>query len=276
MDKNKQYTKDIIDKDLYEELDETELLELVEEARLEALEKSRKRNEDPKAKPPFPKWMFWIIAFAMFFNIIAILPQTFSIPAVDFLIASAKLSTQDDIKEYKQAVVVIETDDSKGTGFAINERGDIVTNYHVVEGEETVTVAFPKLGLFSGEVKETFPEVDLALVTIDEEAMPHLTVASQFSGDEGESIYFIGNPLNFNGIANEGRILDWTFVRSKDEPVVMLDAPVYRGNSGSPVINDAGEVIGVIFATLDHDAYGRVGLFIPIDYFHERTEWEGI
>lgn len=270
MDKNNNYTQDIIDKDLYEEIEDEELLELIEEARLDALERARKRNEEPSAKPPLPKWLFWIVAFAMLFNVIAILPQTFSIPAVDFLITSAKLSTTDHIKQYKQAVVVIETDGSKGTGFAINEQGDIVTNYHVVEGEETVTVAFPKLGLFSGTVKETFPEVDLAVVTIDEQAMPHLTLASQFSEDYGEAIYFIGNPLNFNGIANEGTIIDWIFVQSKSEPVVMLDAPVYRGNSGSPVINQAGEVIGIVFATLEHGEHGRVGLFVPIDYFHER------
>lgn len=272
MDKKNDYTQDIIDRDLYEEFEDEELLELVEEARLEAVEKARKRNEEPSARPPLPKWLFWIVAFAMLFNVIAILPQTFSIPAVDFLITSAKLSTTEHIKEYKRAVVVIETDSSKGTGFSINEQGDIITNYHVIEGEERVTVAFPKLGLFTGEVKETFPEVDLAVVTIDEQAMPHLRLAPEFSEDYGEAIYFIGNPLNFNGIANEGTIIDWTFVKSKSEPVVMLDAPVYRGNSGSPVINKSGEVIGVVFATLEHDEYGRVGLFVPINYLHERMK----
>lgn len=275
MDKNKEYTKDIIDEDLYEELDEDELLDLVEKARLEALERARKREEKPKATPPFPKWMFWLIAFAMVFNVIAILPQTFSIPAVDFLMTSAKLSTQEDIKQYKEAVVVIETENSKGTGFSINEDGDIVTNYHVIEGEEKVTVAFPTLGLFTGKVVESYPEVDLATVSIEEapsERVPYLSLASSFSSDAEDSIYFIGNPLNFNGIANEGTIIDWAYVQSKEEPVVMLDAPVYRGNSGSPVIDEAGKVIGVVFATLDHDRYGRVGLFIPIDYLHERSE----
>ena len=47
----------------------------------------------------------------------------------------------------------------------------------------------------------------------------------------------------------------------------MMKAPVYRGNSGSPVLNKDGKVIGVIFATLDHDEHGRVGLFVPIDEY---------
>src|SRR5690625_7750205 len=84
-------------------------------------EKERKAKKQRTTKRPFPKWAFWLIASAMMFNIIALLPQTFSIPAIDFLITSAKLSTQSDIKSYKKAVVVIETNDSKGTGYSISE-----------------------------------------------------------------------------------------------------------------------------------------------------------
>src|SRR5699024_1337163 len=106
------------------------------------------------------------IALALVFNVVALLPQTFSIPAVEFIKTSAKLSAQEDIKSYKEAVVVIETEDSKGTGFAMNEEGDILTNYHVVEGNNTVTVAFPEDGLFSGEVVETYPDIDLAVLKV--------------------------------------------------------------------------------------------------------------
>src|SRR5699024_9726637 len=234
---------DVIDKDLYEELDEEELIELVEEARQDALQKEYEREKRRKEKKPrFPSWIFWVIAIAMVMNIIAYLPQTISIPAIDFLKISATLSIQDDI----------------------------ITNYHVIEGNNTVTVAFKEEGLYTGTVKETYPEVDLAVLEIDGDDVPHLPLADEFTLTEDEAVYFIGNPLRFTGIANEGQIMDYANVKSKEEPVVMLDAPVYRGNSGSPVINHDGEVIGVIFATLDSDTEGRVGLFIPIDYFHER------
>src|SRR5699024_10043308 len=123
--------KDIIDEDLYEEFDEEELHELVEEARKEALEKAAKREREKKPNTKFPKWVFWLIAAALVLNVIALLPQTFSIPAVEFLKTSAKLSAQENIKAYKEAVVVIETENSKGTGFAISETGAILTNYHV-------------------------------------------------------------------------------------------------------------------------------------------------
>ena len=270
---DKHYTRDIIDEDLYEEFDEEELLELVEAAREEALLKAKRRKEE-KPKSPFPKWVFWLIAVALMFNLVALLPQTFSIPAIDFLVTSAKLSTNAEIKKYKEAVVVIETEESKGTGFAISEDGTILTNEHVVDGNDKVTVAFPNHGLYTGNVMEKYPEIDIAVVQVEEveEALPFLSIDEHPTFEADEHIYFIGNPLQFTGIANEGTIIDYTNVKSKELPVLMLDAPVYRGNSGSPVINEKGDVIGVVFATLHHKDEGRVGLFIPMHYYVEFSQ----
>lgn len=262
---------DIIDEDLYEEIDEEELYELVQEEKIKALARAKARREE-KPKSIFPKWAFWLIAIAMLFNVFALLPQTFSIPAIEFIKTSARLSMQDDIQTYKEAVVVIETPDSKGTGFSINENGRIITNHHVVEGEETVTIAFPEHGLLQGTVVANFPEVDLAIVETDGENLPYLNLAEETTFTENEEIYFIGNPLRFNGIANEGEIIDYTQLASWNLPVLMIQAPVYRGNSGSPIITKDGDVIGVIFATLNHSEHGRVGLFVPIDYLYDSLE----
>ncbi|WP_164669634.1 S1C family serine protease [Virgibacillus doumboii] len=258
---------DIIDDDLYEEFDEEELKELVEDERQKAWARAHQKDSQ-KPKRPFPKWAFWLIAIAMVFNVFALIPQTFSVPAIDFLITSAKLSVQDDIQAYKKAVVVIEAGNTKGTGFAISSDGTIITNHHVVEGEKSVTVAFPDNELFSGEVVETYPSVDLAVLDVEGQNLSHLELADKTEFDENEPIYFIGNPLRFNGIANKGTVIDYIQLSDWEKPVIMLEAPVYRGNSGSPVINQEGKVIGVVFATLDHDTRGRVGLFIPIDYYY--------
>lgn len=273
MNEEKDSKEDIIDKDLYEEFDDEELYELVQEAKEEALQRARQRQEEEKKKTSrFPKWIYWLIAFAMVMYVFQMLPQSVSIPAVEFLKKSATLSLQDDIKQYKEAVVVIETNDSRGTGFSFTERGDILTNYHVIEGYKSVTVAFQDGSLFVGDVVETYPEIDLAVLKTDAEETPFLPLASSFIYEADEPIYFIGNPMRFTRIANEGTVIDYTYVKSKHEPVVMLDAPVYRGNSGSPVIDRNGEVIGVIFATTHHDEEGRVGLFIPIDYYYAKKE----
>ncbi|MFD1361347.1 S1C family serine protease [Lentibacillus salinarum] len=267
MDNDKR-NRDMMDDDLYEELDEEELYDLVEQERQKALARSREATNQ-KPRRPFPKWLFWLIAAVMVLNVASLIPRTFSIPTIDFLMTSAKLSTQDDIQAYKKAVVVIETDESRGTGFSISADGTIITNHHVIEGEDSVTVAFPEEGLFTGEVVATYPSVDLAVLHVDEEALPYLELAKQTSFEAGaEQVYFIGNPIRFNSIANEGKVIDYTDLNGWDRPVIMMEAPVYRGNSGSPVISQDGRVIGVVFATLHHDDYGRVGLFIPIDYYH--------
>lgn len=269
MDNWDQQHSDIIDEDLYEEFEDEELYELVKEAQREAIERARLEKKNPQPKQVFPKWVFWLIALAMTFNVFALLPQTFSIPAIDFLITSAKLSTQADVKEYKKSVVVIEAEDSRGTGFSIEGDGTILTNYHVIEGEETVTVGFPDDGLFTANVVDTYPSIDLAVLKVEGEDLPYLDLAPETTFEQDELVRFIGNPLRFQGIANEGAVIDYIQLSSWEKEVVMIKAPIYRGNSGSPIINTDGQVIGIVFATLNEEEHGRVGLFIPIDYYYE-------
>ena len=250
------------------DIDDEELQELVLEAQREALSKEGREKMDNKPKRPFPKWLFWLISIVMVVNTFIIVFEIYSIPAIDFLKTSAQLSTQEDISTYKKSVVVILTADSKGTGFSISSEGKILTNYHVVEGNDTVSVSFPEDGRFSANVVETYPTIDLAVLEVDGNNLPFLPLADQPAFVENEPIYFIGNPLRFTGIANEGTIIGEVLLKDWDEPVMMIKAPVYRGNSGSPVLKHDGQVIGVVFATLEHETHGKVGLFIPIDTYY--------
>jgi len=266
---------DIIDDDLYEEIDDEELIEIVEEEKQKALERERQEKEEKKGPPAFPKWAFYLIAFMMVLNVMAFLPKTFSIPAIDFLMKSAELSTNEEIDTYQESVVVVESGNSKGTGFAISKDGYIITNHHVVDNDKRISVGFPEDGLYSGEIVAEFEEVDLAILKVDTdegETLPHLTLADKTEFEKREHVYFIGNPLRFNGIANEGEVIGYTRLSDWDQDVIMLDAPIYRGNSGSPVINMDGEVIGVVFATIRKDEYGKVGLAVPITYYYEKIE----
>ncbi|MBS4216963.1 trypsin-like peptidase domain-containing protein [Bacillus sp. FJAT-49711] len=261
-----------VDSDLTEDLDDEEMYKLVKEAQREALEKALQERENPQSKRIMPKWVFWLIAVIFLFSSFSFFFEIYSIPAIEFLKTSARLSVDKDIQLYKKSVVTITTTDSKGTGFSISSDGSILTNYHVIDGNAQVTIAFPDEGMFIADVVDTYPEVDLALLKIKGKNLPYLQLAENPEIYENEPVRFIGNPLRFSGIVNEGTIIDYTQLRDWDDEVVMMQAPVYKGNSGSPVLNEDGQVIGVVFATMKHKDYGKVGLFIPIQQFFNKTK----
>lgn len=264
--------KDRIKEDWEEEIDDEELQQLVLEAQAEALLKAREEKNHPPRKRPFPKWIFYLMALVLFVNTFGIILQIYSIPAIEFVKTSARLSAQEDIATLKKAVVVVLTDDSKGTGFSISEDGKVITNYHVIEEKNSITVGFPDGDRYRAEVTETYPEIDLAVLQVPGEDLPYLTLADQMASQQGDHITFIGNPLRFTGIANEGTLIESYQLSDWEVPVMMMKAPVYRGNSGSPVINKEGLVIGVVFATIEHADHGKVGLFIPIEEYYKATK----
>src|SRR5699024_6152412 len=143
-------------------------------------------------------WIFWLIALMLAFHMFALFPQSISVPIVDFLITSTKLSANEEIAEYKQSVVVVETDDSRGTGFSFTEDGLIMTNYHVVEGEEQVNISFDDEGLFHANVLVRYTDIYLAILKKKTtETLPHIELAQETKFNKDEAIYFIGNPLKF-------------------------------------------------------------------------------
>ena len=268
------YTDRIEDKSSQEidgEISDEELQVLVLEAQREALDKAALEKSTSKPRHSFPKWIFWLMSITMLISTFSVVFEIYSIPAIDFLKTSMKLSQQEDIAGYKEAVVVVVTEDGKGTGFSISSDGTILTNYHVIEGNTAITVVFPDKGRFTANVVNTYPSVDLAVLDVDAENLPFLELAEQTTFTDHEPIYFIGNPLSFKGIANEGTVIDYTQLTDWDVPVIMMEAPVYRGNSGSPVLNRSGDVIGVVFATLKHETHGKVGLFVPIDEYYNNA-----
>ncbi|MGG0668001.1 S1C family serine protease [Sporosarcina koreensis] len=249
----------------FEDLTEDEMHELVLEAQQEALQ----QQEETTPKKEIPKWFIWLLSTMLFLSTFAGLFQIFSIPAIDFLIVSASLSKQEDIEAYKKSVVVIVTEDGKGTGFSVSSDGIILTNYHVVEENHSISVVFPDAGRYEATVKETFPTIDMAVLEIDGDDLPYLTIDHSSKMTKSDPVTFIGNPLNFKGIANVGSILAPIKLSGWTDEVMMIQAPVYRGNSGSPVLNEDGKVIGTIFATLDHQEHGKIGLFIPISLLND-------
>ncbi|WP_225229602.1 S1C family serine protease [Sporosarcina quadrami] len=269
---DEKYEQDVEQVDLSsiddEDLTEEQMNKLV----LKAQEESRLHRKELIPTKRIPKWFIWMLSITLVLSTVAGLFQVFSIPAIDFLMTSAKLSQEEDISIYKESVVVVVSEDGKGTGFSISKDGIILTNYHVIENKESIYVVFPEDGRFEATVLETFEDIDVAVLKIEGSHFPSLTLAENPKIEKDDAITFIGNPLSFKGIVNEGTILAPLKLADWQAEVMMIQAPVYRGNSGSPVFNKAGEVIGIVFATLNHNEYGKVGLFIPIDLYYDKLK----
>lgn len=263
-----------------EPLTEEEFLELVLAEQEKALEEERQRrlNGQPKKRQqrPIIRFAVYIMAFALLFNTFAIIFQIYSIPAIEFIKVSTKLSQQEDIQQYKKAIVEVSSENSKGTGFAISADGYILTNEHVIDDALALTVVFPDNGLYKAHVIASNPEVDLAILKVEtEEELPYLPLANIFQPSK-QHVYVIGNPLYFTGIANEGTVLEPLQLDDWQEPVMMLQAPIYKGNSGSPVLTEDGQVIGVVFATTKHEEHGRIGLFVPLELVQRELQLIGL
>ncbi|MBA2702903.1 MAG: trypsin-like peptidase domain-containing protein [Blastocatellia bacterium] len=166
----------------------------------------------------------------------------------------AQESLPDLVKRVKPAVVAIATYDADdepvmtGSGFFLRP-GEVVTNLHVIRGAKRCEVKTldgkGKVFAVTGTLAVD-EEGDLALLSVD---MPHERQrASEIAGalpDEGESIFVIGNPLKLEGSVTDGIVSAVREVPNVGK-IIQITAPISHGNSGSPVFNLKGQVIGVV------------------------------
>ncbi len=164
--------------------------------------------------------------------------------------------------------------DGSGSGFIYHEDGFILTNRHVVEGAESLTVILNDGRQFAGSVYGIDTLTDLAIVTIDATGLPSAPIGNSADLEPGQLAIAIGNPLgNFentvttgvvSGLGRQIRASDATQTSSETlNNLIQTDAAINPGNSGGPLVNSGGQVIGVNTA-VNPDAQG-IGFSIPID-----------
>jgi len=182
----------------------------------------------------------------------------------------------------KYSVVLITTDNGEGSGFVYDSQGHIVTNNHVVEGTTSINVTFFDGTAETAQITGT-PDVygDLALIKVDKlpaQSQP-LPIRNSTQLMVGEPVYAIGNPFGLSSSMTSGIISQLGRVKKLSElgePVspaegnysiadlIQFDAAVNTGNSGGPLLDSFGYVIGVTFA-IETDNTGING-FIGIAY----------
>lgn len=211
------------------------------------------------------------LVVALIANGAAFWPMFYNLQAIRFLAISRELTKSEAISQYKQSIVTVSTEDGKGTGFLISPDGYVVTNHHVIDGNKNVFVRFSEGASHEAEVAISEASLDLAVLKIAPrgEERPALQLDREPSWKQGTPVYVIGNPLFFNNIVNQGTIIGEIPVRGLDVPAMAIQAPIYKGNSGSPLINEKGEVVAVVFATTEIEDLGeqrKVGLAVPVKH----------
>lgn len=156
-----------------------------------------------------------------------------------------------------------------GSGFIINSSGQIVTNAHVVDGADRVTVILKDGRTFDGKVLGEDPVTDVATIKINANNLPTLSVGNSDALQPGEAVIAIGNPLGLNNtvtsgiISATGRSSSEIGASDKRVDYIQTDAAINPGNSGGPLLNARGQVIAMNTAII-RGAQG-LGFAIPIN-----------
>jgi S1-C subfamily serine protease len=163
-----------------------------------------------------------------------------------------------------------------GSGFILDAQGEIVTNAHVVDGVDNVTVTLKDGRSFAGKVVGRDPVTDVAVVHIEAENLPTVTLGDSDRLQPGEWAIAIGNPLGLDNtvttgiISATGRSSSQVGVPDKRVDFIQTDAAINPGNSGGLLLNQAGEAIGMNTAIIQ-GAQG-LGFAIPINTVQQIAE----
>ena len=156
--------------------------------------------------------------------------------------------------------------EAAGSGFIINGNGTIVTNNHVVDGAKTITVTLSDGTRLPATVIGRDPSTDIAVLRVHaSQPLPYLDLGNSGKVETGQWVVAMGNPFGLGGtvtagiVSAEGRdIGDGPY-----DSFLQIDAPINKGNSGGPLFDQAGEVIGMNTAILSPSG-GSIGIGFAI------------
>jgi len=157
---------------------------------------------------------------------------------------------------------------AQGSGFIISDEGYILTNNHVVDDAEKVSVELADGRSIDAKIIGTDPESDVAVLKIDDGKQPYLELADSDTLEVGEWVLAIGNPLGLSHTVTAG------IVSAKGrsslglatlENFIQTDAAINFGNSGGPLINLDGKVVGINTAIVGSTGNIGIGFAIPIN-----------
>lgn len=170
---------------------------------------------------------------------------------------SAATSSYNDKTEYT----------AHGTGVIIKSGGEILTNAHVVKDLKNIIVVLYDGSAYSAKIKNIDEKSDLAVVKIDKVGLPIVTFSSMDNVVTGKSVIAIGTPISFSlrNSASMGIISGINRGLSTEYALIQTDAAINPGNSGGPLVNMAGEVVGINSNKFAAVGIESMGFAIPAD-----------
>jgi serine protease Do len=153
-----------------------------------------------------------------------------------------------------------------GSGFIISSDGYVMTNHHVVDGADEIIVTLTDRREFKAKLIGSDRRTDVALVKIDATGLPTLPIGDPAKLKVGEWVIAIGSPFGLDNTVTAGIVSAKGRETGEYLPFIQTDVAVNPGNSGGPLINMRGEVVGInsqIFTT--SGAYAGISFAIPID-----------
>src|SRR5262245_3361118 len=150
-----------------------------------------------------------------------------------------------------------------GSGFIVREDGLVVTCYHVIQNASAVEVGNREIGSYRVKGAVAVDRgMDVAVLKITAEDLPAVPLGDSSRVKLGQGVVAIGNPKGLTGTISAGLISQ---IREEDDfTLLQTSAPIYPGNSGGPLLNKHGEVIGIVAARVDDGP--TLGLAVPINY----------
>ena len=164
---------------------------------------------------------------------------------------------------------------SAGSGVVISPEGYIVTNNHVVEDSTNITVTTFDGKEFAAKVVGTDPKTDLAVIKIEGENLPFIPWSAHETIRVGDLVLAVGSPFGLKSSVTMGIISAMgrgNVGITEYEDFIQTDAPINPGNSGGPLVNMAGEIVGINTAIFSRTGGSEgIGFAIPVDIVRDIT-----